>query len=171
MAKRVDEGNASIEQFGQPHLHLGNALELDALARLGTVQGAPYQLRLSQSALAPRDAPSTLLSATQSQRARLAEAADFLRSTQPQSGITVEGFVVRLFRDGAFGPGDVTVHAVLDDSGRTKTCVMSLAEEDYAEATRAHLDGLVVVAKGDLVTAGTRKRLKDPTQFHVVDLE
>lgn len=169
MAQRVVEGEASIEQFARAHLRLGNAMELDALARLGGPEGTQYQLRLSQSALIRRTAPSTLFRATSAQRARLLEAAEFLRSTQPQTGITVEGFVVRLFREGAFGAGDVTVHAVLDDSGKTKSCVMSLAEEDYAEALRAHQDGLLVVAKGDLVTAGTRKRLQNPTQFHVID--
>lgn len=171
MASRVADGTASIEQFALPHLRLGNALELDALARLGDVPGAPYHLRLSQSALAPRTRPSTTLSATPSQRERLAEAAEFLRTTQPQEGVTVEGYVVRLFREGAFGPGDVTLHAVLDDSGKNKACVMNLAEEDYAEAHRAHLDGLVVVARGDLATAGTRKRLKNPTQFHVIEIQ
>lgn len=171
MAQRVEEGTASIEQFNQTHLHLGNALELDALARLGEVPGAPYQLRLVQSALVPRTIPTRLLSASPAQRARLSEAAEFLRTTQPQQGITVEGFVVRLFRDSAFGPGDVTIHAVLDDSGRTKACVMHLAEEDYAEAHRAHLEGLIVVAKGDLRTAGTRKSLINVTQFHVVNVD
>lgn len=171
MAQQVENGDASIEQFNKVHLRLGNALELDALAHLGNVPGAAYQLRLIQSALAPRTVASRLLSATPAQRARLAEAAEFLRTTQPQEGVTVEGFVVRLFRQGAFGPGDVTIHAVLDDSGKTKACVMSLTEEDYAEAHRAHLEGLVVVAKGDLQTAGTRKRLINPTQFHVVNYD
>lgn len=171
LAQRVDDGLASIEQLNQAHLRLGNALELDALARLGEVPGAPYQLRLVQSALAPRTVQSRLLSVSPAQRRRLAEAAEFLRTTQPQEGVTVEGFVVRLFREGAFGAGDVTIHAVLDDSGKTKACVMSLAEEDYAEAHRAHLEGLVVVAKGDLRTAGTRKSLVNVTQFHVVDVD
>lgn len=169
MAQRVVDGDASVEQFARAHLRLGNAMELDALAKMGGATGADYQLRLTQSALAPRGSGATLLRASSEQRARLAEAAEFLRSTQPQTGVTVEGFVVRLYREGAFGPGDVTVHAVLDDSGKAKSCVMNLAEEDYAEALRAHLDGLVVVAVGDLVTAGTRKRLRSPRQFHVIE--
>lgn len=170
MAQRVEEGTASIEEFNKVHLQLGNALELDALSRLGNTPGVPYQLRLVQSALAPRTVPSRLLSASPAQRARLSEAAEYLRTTQPQEGITVEGFVVRLFRDSAFGAGDVTIHAVLDDSGRTKACVMNLAEEDYAEANRAHIEGLLVVAKGDLQIAGTHKRLTNVSQFHVVNI-
>ncbi len=167
MAERVQYGNASIEEFGRQDLRLGNALELDALARMGGDLGTPYQLRLSQSALAQRTAPSTVLRASSAQRARLAEASEFLRSTQPQTGVSVEGFVVRLFRDGGFGKGDVTVRSILDDSGKLKSCVMSLTEEDYAEALRAHDKGLLVAAKGNLITAGTRKRLTDVIDFRV----
>lgn len=169
MAERVQSGDASIEVFGRPELRLGNALELDALARMGGDLDTPYQLRLSQSALAQRTAASTVLRASSAQRARLAEASEFLRSTQPQTGVSVEGFVVRLFRDGGSGPGDVTVRSILDDSGKLKSCVMNLGDEDYTEALRAHDKGLVVAARGDLVTAGTRKRLTKVSGFHVTE--
>lgn len=169
MAQRVVDGEADVSQFGNPMLRLGNALELDALARLGGEETADYQLRITQSALAPRTAASTRMRATAAQRERLSDAAEYLRSTQPQKDVTIEGLVVRLSRDNAFGAGDVTLHAVLDDSGKTKSCVMSLAAEDYAKAVHAHQEGLLVLVKGDLVTAtNNRKRLKDPTQFHVI---
>ena len=169
MAQRVIDGEATIEQFGEAHRRLGNATELDALARLGGETNDQYQLRLTESALVPTTTPTTLLKATTEQQTRLAEAAEFLRSTQPQEGITIEGYVVRLFRQGNFGAGDVTINAALDDSGKMRKCVMSLPEEDYAEALRAHSEGLVVVATGDLVAVGTRKHLRNPTRFHVVE--
>jgi hypothetical protein len=168
-AQEIVEGSASIDEFARPDLRLGNAMELEALARMAGDLDAPYQLRLSQSALATRTAPTTLLTASPAQREQLVQAADFLRRTQPQSDLTVEGYVIKLSRKGSFGPGDVTLHAYLDDSGKLKSCVMNVAEEDYDAAMRAHRHGLVVVAKGNLVTSGNYKRLKSVSVFHVVE--
>ncbi|WP_345525903.1 hypothetical protein [Nocardioides endophyticus] len=168
MAQLVEDGEADISEFSDPTLRLGNNLELEGLARLGGDESTDYQLRIAQSALAPRSTPSTRLRATPAQRDRLSEAAEYLRSSQDQRGVTIQGTVVRLFREGGLGPGDVTLQTVLDDSGKAKTCIMHLAEDDYAEALRAHREGLPVVATGDLVTAGNnRKRLRDVSEFRV----
>lgn len=170
LAQRVLAGEAALTQFAQRQLRVGNAMEIDALASLGNTPDAPYQLRLTQSAFARRVKPVTGLSINPDVRACLHEAAEFLRTTQPQEDVTVEGLVVRLFRRGASGPGDVTIHAILDDTGKNKACVVNLSEEDYAEASRAHMEGFVVVVKGDLTVSGTHKRLVRASQFHVVEM-
>lgn len=171
-AQQVVEGRAGIHDFGQANLGLGNALELEALAQMGGDLAKPYDLRLTQSALARRSNPTTMLNVSSAQCERLAEAAEYLRTSQTQHGAVVEGFVIRLSKDTpSLRSGDITVRAVLDDSGRPKTCVMNLPAEDYAEAWRAHKDGLWVAARGDLVASasGRRRRLKNVSGFEVRD--
>lgn len=170
VAHRVAVGEASIEQFARPDLELGNALELEALAQMGGSLETPYQLRVSQSSLVSRTSAPTLVSVTMAERERLAQAADFLRRTQPLKGVTLEGLVVRLYGpSGAFGPGDVTVRAVVDASGVLRSCLMSLSADDYAVALHAHGERLVVAVTGDLVTRGTRTRLQNVSGFRIIE--
>jgi hypothetical protein len=166
-AQQITEGQAAFADFAVPNLGLGNATELDALARLGGDQ-LSYQLRFTQSALAPGRDAARLYTATRTQQEVLAEASEYLRQNLPREGVTVEGLVVRLFREGALGPGEVTLQAILDDSGREKRCRVSLAESDYDEALRAHTEGRRVRATGDIAMSGTRLRLERLTSFEVM---
>ncbi|GAB2589228.1 hypothetical protein GCM10009593_30450 [Microlunatus antarcticus] len=110
-----------------------------------------------------------LLQITPEQQGVLAEAARYLREMQEKDDITVEGKVVRLFRAAPSGPGDVTISAVLDDSGQERRAKVNLGPEDYAEASRAHLEGLLVRVSGNLTAMGTSsQRLEAPKGFTVV---
>lgn len=162
----LSEGDVS--DFANPTLRLGNATELEALALLGG-ERLDYQLRFTQSAFVPGQVPARIVSVSRRQQEVLMEASTFLRTYQPQENVTVEGPVVRLYREKNSGPGEITIGAVLDDSGQEKRCRLSLSEADYAEATQAHLNGLRVRATGDVVAAGKFKRLERPRNFHVVE--
>lgn len=166
-AAAISNEDGDISDFGNPGLRLGNATELEALARLGG-DALPYQLRFTHSALAPHHQPPRVLGVTRTEQEVLRAASEYLRRFQPQQRVTIEGLVVRLFREKASGPGEVTVSAVLDDSGQEKRCRVSLFEADYAAALSAHEQGLRVRIMGDL-TAGTPKRLEHVSSFVVVE--
>jgi len=72
----------------------------------------------------------------------LEDAADFLRTKQPRSGVVVTGLVVRLARLTAYGSGEVTVLGIDDDSGALRWYRVELSEPDYNEAVKAHQQGL-----------------------------
>jgi hypothetical protein len=105
---------------------------------------------------------------TPGQQRILGEAADFLRTRQPRTGVTVQGLVVRLHRSSAFGPGDVVVEGIDDDSGTTRRYRLELTEEDYRVAVRAHWNGLQVTVTGDREERGTHLHLRRLTSFSVI---
>lgn len=157
----------SLADFANPSLGLGNATELDALAKLGGDR-MPYQLRFTHSALASERRPPRLLTASRADQEILRTAAEYLRNSQPRENATIEGIVVRLFRERVTGPREVTLSAILDDSGVERRCRVSLFEADYALALAAHQQGFRVRVTGDL-TAGTPRRIQAVSSFTLVD--
>jgi len=169
LADEVLAGSKPLQAFGDdPAGPTGNATELAALKALGGPDYALYQLRFTQSPLAGKHAQPATLRVTPGQQRILGEAADFLRTRQPRSGVTVSGLVVRLHRAGAFGPGEVVVEGIDDDSGTTRRYRMELTEEDYNEAVRAHVRGLRVTVTGDREERGTHLQLRRLTSFSVI---
>lgn len=168
----ADEVNAGIQPlriFGADPLRAAaNATELAALKALGGPEYGLYQLRFTQSPLADGHGEPVTLRVTPGQQRVLGEAADFLRTRQPRSGVTVQGLVVRLHRSGAFGPGEVVVEGIDDDSGTTRRYRMELPEDDYNDALRAHRSGLQVSVTGDREERGTHLHLRRLTAFTVI---
>jgi len=82
--------------------------------------------------------------------------------------VTVQGLVVRLHRSGAFGPGDVVIEGIDDDSGATRRYRLELTEEDYHDAVRAHRNGLKVSVTGDREERGTHLHLRRLASFSVI---
>jgi hypothetical protein len=161
LAEDVSAGNQPLRVFGEnPVWPVANATELAALKALGGPEYGLYQLRFTQSPLAGRHNEPVTLRITPGQQRILGEAADFLRTRQPRSGITVQGLVVRLHRAGKFGPGEVVVEGIDDDSGTTRRYRMELAEDDYNDALRAHRNGLQVSATGDREERGTHLHMR-----------
>jgi hypothetical protein len=109
-----------------------------------------------------------VLRVTPGQQRILGEAADFLRTRQPRAGVTVQGLVVRLHRSGAFGPGEVVIEGIYDDSGTTRRYRLELTEEDYRDAVRAHRNGLKVSVTGDREERGTHLHLRRLASFSVI---
>ena len=167
LARQVGAGDLPIRSFGSPEPNAPNATELSALAMLGGPEKLRYRLRFTPSPLVP-GATSTVLAITPAEQRILGEAADYLRTWQPRSDVTVVGLVVRLFRASAFGRGEIVVQGVGDDFGTERRYRLELGEDHYNEAVRAHRDGLQVVATGDLDIRGTRRSLARLTSFAIL---
>lgn len=168
LAVEVGEGDKPLSSFGQPGQNVANATELEALSSLGGPDHDVYQIRFSQSPLAVGYREPTRLKITPSQQRILGEAADFLRTKQPRAGVAVTGLVVRLFREGKLGKGEVVIQGVDDDTGNARRFRVELDESDYKSAVRAHGTGLEVTATGDLDIRGTRRSLRRLTSFSVL---
>lgn len=169
LADEVSAGDRPLRAFGEDPIHpSANATELAALKALGGPEYGLYQLRFTQSPLAGRPGGPVTLRITPGQQRILGEAADFLRTRQPRSGVTVQGLVVRLHRSGAFGPGEVVIAGIDDDSGTTRRYRLELGEDDYNDAVRAHRNGLQVSVTGDREERGTHLHLRRITSFSVL---
>ena len=169
LADAVSAGDRPLRAFGEdPVRPAANATELAALKALGGPEYDVYQLRFTQSPLVGQHSDPVTLRITPGQQRILGEAADFLRTRQPRSGVTIQGLVVRLHRSGAFGPGDVVIEGIDDDSGTTRRYRMELAESDYNDAVRAHRTGLKVSVTGDREERGTHLHLRRLASFSVI---
>jgi hypothetical protein len=169
LAEEVSAGDRPLRAFGEdPVGPAANATELAALKALGGPDYDLYQLRFTQSPLAGQPSDPVVLRITPGQQRILGEAADFLRARQPRTGVTVQGLVVRLHRSGAFGPGEVVIQGIDDDSGATRRYRLELTEEDYLDAVRAHRNGLQVSVSGDREERGTHLQLRRLTSFSVI---
>lgn len=168
LAQRVSDGDADLKDFGLPERAAANATELSALAAVGGEDHARYDLRFAQSPQGGIAASPSVLRVTPGVQRVLGEAADFLRLAQPRANLRVQGLVVRLTRDGAFGPGQISVLGATDDSGRSRRVRMNLEESAYNAALRAHREGLFVVAVGDLERTGNVQWLRRVSEFAIV---
>jgi hypothetical protein len=168
LAEEVNEGNDRLPSFAQAKANAPNATELEALSGLGGPDRNPYEVRFSQSPLASQRKSPFTLRVTPGQQRVMADAAEYLRTTQSHPNITAEGLVVSLSRNNQYEPGLVTVRAVVDDSGKPRRFHMEVTAEDYNEALQAHTEGLPVVVRGDLETRGTWKWLRNPRGFAIV---
>lgn len=169
LAEDVSAGHRPLRVFGEsPVRPAANATELAALKALGGPEYGLYQLRFTQSPLAGQHSEPVTLRMTPGQQRILGEAADFLRTRQPRSGVTIQGLVVRLHRAGKLGSGEVVIEGVDDDSGTTRRYRMELAEDDYNDAVRAHRNGLQVSATGDREERGTHLHMRRLTSFSVI---
>jgi hypothetical protein len=169
LADQVSAGDRPLRAFGEdPGRPAANATELAALKALGGPDYDLYQLRFTQSPLIGQATEPVVLRITPGQQRILGEAADFLRTRQPRAGVTVQGLVVRLHRSGAFGPGQVVIEGIDDDSGATRRYRLELTEEDYHDAVRAHRNGLQVSVTGDREERGTHLHLRRLTSFSVI---
>jgi hypothetical protein len=169
LARAVGAGDEPLRVFGQPEPGAANATELEALAALGGAAFDKYQLRFTRAMrTGEEDSTPFVMSVTPAEQRILKDAAEFLRTKQPRTGVTITGLVVRLFRASAFGPGQVVVQGVDDDSGIERRYRLELAESDYAQAVAAHGSGHQVIAIGDLEIRGTRLSLVRVTSFSVL---
>lgn len=109
-----------------------------------------------------------MLAVTPAEQRILGEAADYLRTKQPRSDVTVMGLVVRLFRTDAFGRGEIVIQGVDDDFGTERRYRLELGEDHYDEAVRAHSEGRQVLATGDVDIRGTRRSLTRLTSFAIL---
>ncbi len=168
LAQRVADGDAALKEFGLPERDAANATELSALASIGGEEHARYELRFAQSPLGMETKRPSNLRITPAVQRVFGDASDYLRLAQPRANLRVQGLVVRLTRDGAFGPGQISVLGATDDSGRARRVRMELEESAYAAALRAHREGLAVVAVGDLERTGNVQWLRRVSEFAIV---
>lgn len=168
LADEVNAGSRPMRAFAEPVPNAANATELSAIAALGGPDREPYGMRWALSPLAHSVAESHRLTITPGQQRVLAEAADFLRARQPRPNVSFSGLVVRLFRERSSGPGEIVIQGVGDDSGAQRRYRTELDESSYAEAMRAHKNGLTVTATGDIEVRGTRLSIRPLVSFAVV---
>lgn len=168
LAQEISEGSKPLSSFGRAGQGSANATELAALSGLGGPDHDVYQLRFTQSPLVQDRRKATRLEMTPGQQRILGEAADFLRTKQPRTGVTVMGMVVRLFRESKLGKGEVVIQGIDEDTSDARRFRVELTESDYNQAVRAHATGLQVTATGDLDIRGTRRSLRRVTSFAVL---
>ncbi len=168
LAEEVSVGNQKLPVFSQFHDESPNATELEALGNLGGADGSSYQMRFAQSPLASQRLNPVTFRITPGQQRVMADAAEYLRTKQSRENVTVEGSVVNLSRNRNFGPGEIVVLGIVDDSGKARRFHAELNETDYNEAIRAHLQGLRVVVRGDLDTRGTWKWIRPLRAFAII---
>lgn len=167
LARQVGTGDVAIRSFGALEPNAPNATELAALATLGGPEKIRYRVRFTPSPLVP-GARSMVLAITPAEQRILGEAADYLRTRQPRSDVTVVGLVVRLFRTSAYGRGEIVIQGVDEYFGTERRYRLELGEDHYNEAVRAHREGLQVVATGDVDIRGTRRSLTRLTSFAIL---
>lgn len=168
LARAVAAGEADLGSFGEPRRGAANATELAALAAIGRQRDrqADYQLRFAQSPAASSGTREPIfVGVTETEQQVLADASDFLRTRQPREGVVVTGLVVRLAREANYGPGDVVVQGIDDDSGTSRRFRINLGEDDYVDAIRAHQNGLTVSARGDVRVRGNSRQLVNVSGF------
>ena len=168
LAEQVSEGNDRLASFGQIAAGAPNATELEALGGLGGAEQNLYEVRFSQTPLSGDRAAPFTLRVSPGQQHVMADAAKYLRTKQSRPNVTAEGLVVSLSRNGKYGPGEVTILGVVDDSGKPRRFHVDLTEKDYGEALVAHEQGLHVVVRGDLEMRGTWTWLRNPSSFAIV---
>jgi hypothetical protein len=168
LADDVSTGNKRLPSFGRPELDAPNATELEALSGLGGPDRSPYQVRFAQSPVAVDRTSQGILRITPGQQHVMAEAAHYLRTQQPRQDVTVQGLVVNLARNDRYGPGEVIVQGVIDDSGKERRIHVQLNESDYDEALTAHAEGRHVTVRGDLEMRGNWKWLRNATRFAII---
>jgi len=89
LADEVSAGDRPLRAFGDdPARPASNATELAALRALGGPEYDLYQLRFTQSPLAGQPSDPVVLRVTPGQQRILGEAADFLRTRQPRTGVS-----------------------------------------------------------------------------------
>ncbi|MGH3402942.1 MAG: hypothetical protein ACRDRJ_10645 [Streptosporangiaceae bacterium] len=88
LAEAVSAGDRPLRAFGEdPARPAANATELAALKALGGPDDDVYQLRFAQSPLVGQRRDPVTLRITPRQQRILGEAADYLRTRQPRSGV------------------------------------------------------------------------------------
>jgi hypothetical protein len=109
------------------------------------------------------------INVSRDQIAVLGEAARELKADEPEEDVTVVGAVVRLHRDGAYGPGEVSIAGIVEGgmNDRLRRIWFELPEDDYSVATRAHDNGSSVSVLGTLVRRGNRFVMQNPRDFTV----
>ncbi|MDY7084063.1 MAG: hypothetical protein SYR96_03050 [Actinomycetota bacterium] len=140
----------------------------EALVGFGGDSGHPFELDLFLAASRP-------LARRELQPIRfrhdhlpvLEAAAQELRERVAEDAVSVIGNVVRLHREDS-GPGEISVAGTVEGDDRHRRIWMSLPENDYLQATRAHEQMLNVSVRGDLVRRGNRLYLRNPSGFQAV---
>ncbi|MFD6113298.1 hypothetical protein ACFWG0_24740 [Streptomyces yangpuensis] len=99
----------------------------------------------------------------------LREAASELRAAAPEEDVTITGAVVRLHREGAIGPGEISIAGIVEGgtNDRLRRIWLELPETDYSVATRAHESGATVSVTGNLSKRGNRSVLRNPANFSI----
>ncbi|MEV0795287.1 hypothetical protein [Kribbella sp. NPDC050459] len=99
----------------------------------------------------------------------LTDAARDFRGRAPREDVTIQGTVVRLVRESRLRPGEVTIAGVMAEDWEEQFGHFwaELSDDDYAAAVRAHEQRAVVLATGDVVRVGNRRRLLNLRQFVV----
>lgn len=97
----------------------------------------------------------------------MGEAATALRAVAPEENETIRGYVVRLHREVAVGPGDVTIAGVIvgDEANVSRRVNVNLSEPDYDYAIVAHDEGHIVEITGNLLRRGSRTYLREARDF------
>ena len=98
----------------------------------------------------------------------LKEAALTLRSSEPEYGKSISGFIYRLTRNRVEIDGTVTVQASID--GYTRSVAAILNQSDYAKAIRAHSTKSIVYLDGDLERVRNRLHLRNARLVNVVEV-
>ncbi|MBB4897628.1 hypothetical protein [Streptomyces griseomycini] len=167
-ANEVIQSSEGVEAFTRRAECGVNANLCEALAGFTTKEGGQAKIDATW-ALSRPVTPTAPIILSRDQVSVLRDAAKEMRAAAPEDDVTVVGAVVRLHREGAFGPGEVSIAGILEDrvNNRLRRIWLELAEDDYSLATRAHDSGVTVAVTGSLEKRGNRSVLRSPYNFTV----
>ncbi len=151
----IAEGREDLTVFEADPALSGNATELEGLAGLGGRGNRPYEIRFVASPIvAQRSVDPTVISVPDQSQETFARAAKLLRERKPKDDITVVGKVVRLAREGGFGPGEIVLRGLEPAAQNEHRYRIALSEDQYRLAITAHERSAEVAARGSLSIRG-----------------
>lgn len=165
LASLVDHGAEDLTVFEADPGQSGNATELEGLSALGGPNHLAYKVRFVESPIVDGAHRAAVLEVTSSQQELFASAARLLRDRRPKDDVTIRGKVVRLFREGPSGPGEVVVRGREPDGAIEHRYRLKLTEAQYHEAIVAHDQSSEVAVRGTLVVNGNFLTLEETRWF------
>lgn len=166
----VSEATAtgSMEPF-EASIQAGVSANLcDAIAQL-VDEGAGVDISVSWSRVRPAPEPVVVYSFTKDNARVLSEAASTFRDREPQPDVTIEGFVIGLYREHDEFDGKAKIRGFVD--GRVRTMTAQFILPDYRKVVEAHDRKLQVRVDGDVVKRGQFQYLENARNLVLVDDE
>ncbi|MFG1644900.1 hypothetical protein ACGFMK_31850 [Amycolatopsis sp. NPDC049252] len=142
----------------------------EALCQAGGERRVPYELSFSWAQHRPASVSPEVLRFGSEEIRVLGDAAEELRNTEPEEGVTIQGYVVRLIRESGSGPKRITIAGMPDgvSEDRVGHYWLELDAEEYDMAMRAHGDDKRVRVTGDIVRRGNRRWLSGAYGFSII---
>jgi hypothetical protein len=142
----------------------------EALAQAGGENRIPFEVSFNWAQHRPAPFSRKMYFGADNLRV-LGEAAKQFRDTEPEVGVTIQGFVVKLARESEQGPKLITIAGAPTGGlvDRVGHYWVELPTDEYSQAVRAHFDDQRVSIRGDIVKRGNRRWVSGSSDFSVFE--